>query len=552
MTSSFNQLLSIGDNYLYVTRVSSIAGNSVGYIARWDGTVDGVEAVGGGIDNGFTVCCLAGSAPNSVYIGGTFTAVGGGTAANRIAYYNGSTWDNLGGASVFTTTVNQLAYDSTNNLLYAASPSSSNTNRVSVYNGSTWTGIVTGFTINTSDYCKFALDTDGNLYVGHRFALRRWNRVAGTWTEISTYVGSIIHDIKYDAVNNRVWIVLATSSANNIRYYDIDGDTITIHSSYPGYPYAMAFDTNNDIYVSGNGTSGYVADVGKYNGSGYDAIFNLRDTAAVLDLIIDSSNTIFTWPNSSGFGIGVPPYTSSSDWDEWDATSTATISGPIESGGDGDAGGDPYISPLYGPSLLLPKDWGRVNLYNDVKNPVSNPNGTGYQLVGVCGFLPDKILERLNTMDFFYGTERPVTRFDEHIWQAPYFISFEVYYNNRHQLTLDGITGALTLHIDGADDRPADLRNWDLIKACHVSTSNDRGLISITQHRHYPKRQYKAFSLHLGEDKVIIAIDSYWDDINHLRLILGPCARCQGKTGELIRHNVNNCLERLSYNMEEC
>lgn len=541
MTSTFNQLFAMDDTYLYTTRVSSVAGNSVNYIARWDGGADTVEAVGGGIDNGFAVAVITGPAPNSIYLAGTFTSVGGGTAANRIAYYNGSTWSNLGGAPVFTTTVNQMAYDSDNNLLYAASPSSTEANRISVYNGSTWTGIVTGFTISTSHYCKFALDSDNNLYVGFSNDLYRWNRVEETWTAISTSVGSIIRDVQYDAGTNRVYFVTATNSANNVRYYDIDSDSLNIHSTYPGYPYAMAISSSGDIFISGAGTAGYVADVAQYNGSGYTAIFNLRETSGVLDLFIDAGNTIYTWPNSSGFGIANPPYTDSSDWDEWDSSSTAIISGPVGGGGGGDAGGDPFVTPILGPSILLPKDWETVNLYYDA--------ASGYQLLGICGFLTEKQMNQLHTMDFFYHTERPVSHLDEHIWQAPYFVRFEVYYQGRKQLTVDGITGEVWVSPEGRPDRTSDLRQWDLIKICHLDTPQERGLFSVTQRRHFPKRQYRAYCLRLGEDKVILTIDPHWDDVNHTRLLLGNrkrhCPR-PNKTGELIRHNSANCLSRLT------
>lgn len=542
MTSTFNQLFAIDDTYLYSIRTSSIAGVTVNGIGRWDGGVNTVEAVGGGLDNGFALAVITGSATDSIYVAGTFTSIGGGTSVNRIAYYNGSSWSNLGGAPVFTTTVNQLAYDSDNNLLYAGSAgSSTNANRVSVYNGSTWTGIVTGFTINTSNYIKFALDSDNNLYVGHGFALRRWNRVDENWTEISTFVGGTIRSLEFDTNTNRVYIVLGTSSANNIRYYNIDGNSLDIHSTYPGSPYALKIDTNGDIFIAGSGSGSFVDDVAKYNGSGYTGIFNFRDTAACLDMLIDAGGVIHTYPNSSGRAIGTPPYSSSGDWDEWDSSATTTISGPV-GGSSGDAGGDPYVTPVIGPSILLPRDWETVNLYTD--------KSSKYQLLGTCGFLSDKQMERLHTMDFFYHTERAVTRLDEHIWHSPYFKKFEVYYQGRKQLTIDGISGEVKLSQEGRQDRPSgrDLSSWDLIKVCHLGTPKERGLHSVTQNRHFPKRKYRAYCLRLGEDKVVLSIDSYWDDINHIKLLLGKRKRhcpSPNKSGELIRHSESNCLSRL-------
>ena len=66
-------------------------------IAKWNGSV--WDTLGGGIDNGLAVNGLAvfdDGSGMALYVGGQFTLVGGGTSANRVARWDGSTWSGLG------------------------------------------------------------------------------------------------------------------------------------------------------------------------------------------------------------------------------------------------------------------------------------------------------------------------------------------------------------------------------------------------------------------------------------------------------------------------
>jgi hypothetical protein len=74
---------------------TNVAGSGAGYIAKWDGST--WSPVGGGasyIVNALAVFAPAGGA-TELYAGGYFTTVGG-TSANHIARWNGSSWSSVG------------------------------------------------------------------------------------------------------------------------------------------------------------------------------------------------------------------------------------------------------------------------------------------------------------------------------------------------------------------------------------------------------------------------------------------------------------------------
>jgi hypothetical protein len=82
-------------------------------IARWNITESTWEALGAGIDDGY-VSGLA-YVGNYLYVGGTFTQVSG-VAANKIARWDGSTWEAVGDG--MDNKVKELLWDGT--FLYAA------------------------------------------------------------------------------------------------------------------------------------------------------------------------------------------------------------------------------------------------------------------------------------------------------------------------------------------------------------------------------------------------------------------------------------------------
>jgi hypothetical protein len=332
MTSTFEKIINLGTNYLFLSRTLSVPGATLNYIGRWNGNAGTFESVGGGVSS-FSVGCISVPSSDNVYVCGSFTTAGGSVSVNRIAYWNGSSWSNLAGATVFNNTVQAMAYDSTNSLLYASSYETTTVaNRISKWNGSSWTGIAEP-TVNT--YCKLTIDGDGNLYAGYGTTLKRYLYQSSTWETLSSSIGGTISDIKYNGVDNRVYITLYISSGASVKYYDITNTTIGALTNLGKYSRAVAFDSTNNIYVACQSPDTYQGTIVKHNGSGWDNIYNYQNTSGVLDLEIDANDYILGFANAGSLVIGIPPYTTG-NWQGISQSSNITYGGPraTESGED--------------------------------------------------------------------------------------------------------------------------------------------------------------------------------------------------------------------------
>ena len=127
----------------------------VNNLARWDGNE--WASVGGGTTPGTAAPVKAmtvfddGTGP-ALFVGGSFASVGG-TAANNIARWNGSTWASLGtgvtGGSPTSIRALYVFDDGSGPALYVAGNFTNaggvSVNNIARWNGSTWTGVGDGF-----------------------------------------------------------------------------------------------------------------------------------------------------------------------------------------------------------------------------------------------------------------------------------------------------------------------------------------------------------------------------------------------------------------------
>lgn len=324
MTSSFEKIIDIGTNYLHLARTSNIGGTAIDYLGRWDGTANTFASVGGGV-SAFSLGTVSVPGTDNVYVCGSFTLAGGSVSVNKIAYWNGSSWSNLAGATLFTGTVQAMAYDSVHGLLYASSYDTTITaNRIGVWNGASWTGIAEA---TVSNYCKLTIDGDGNLYAGYGSVLKRYTYQTSTWETLSSSIGGTISDVKYNEGDNKVYVTLYISGGSSVQYYDIAGNTIVALANLAGYPRAVAFDSNNNIFVACQSPSVYQGSVVKYTGSGWDNVYNYQNTSGVLDLEIDANDNIFGYANAGSLVIGVYPYTAG-NWEGISSSATVNYGGP--------------------------------------------------------------------------------------------------------------------------------------------------------------------------------------------------------------------------------
>ena len=162
---------------LYAAGAFRTAGGTLAnFVARWNGTSWSPLGLGlSSFANALTVFD-DGTGP-ALYVGGNFTSAGG-VAANHIAKWNGLSWSAVGAGT--DAEINDLIAfdDGTGSALYATGffsiAGGAPANGIARWNGSAWSGLaegISGGTVNPSGFALAVFD-DGNgpgLYVGGSF-----------------------------------------------------------------------------------------------------------------------------------------------------------------------------------------------------------------------------------------------------------------------------------------------------------------------------------------------------------------------------------------------
>jgi hypothetical protein len=182
------------NNVLYAGGLFLEAGGTpANRVAQWNGS--SWTNLGSGMNN--HVFALARSTNAVLYAGGWFTTAGG-VAANRIAQWNGSSWTNL--SSGMNGDVYALALDVNGNV-YAGGDFTTagdvSANGIAKWNGSTWTNLGLGVNGSKGQIRALALDGNGNVYAGGDFTtaggvlasnIAKWN--GSTWTNLGSGMSS--------------------------------------------------------------------------------------------------------------------------------------------------------------------------------------------------------------------------------------------------------------------------------------------------------------------------------------------------------------------------
>jgi len=212
-------------------------GVQVNRIAYWDGTT--FKALGQGVTPG-GVYAIAIAPNGDVWVGGTFTTVGGSASQNYIARWNiaTGTWTAFGSV-VPTGTVFGLAVDH-NGLLYVGGNfvnwnGNANADNVVTYDGSTWAALSTG----ANDVVNaFAVSSENDVYM----------------TGVFTTIGGV------SAARVAKWNGSAFSA---------------LGSGLNDTARALAIGTNGDVYVGGSFTTAggsSIPYIARWNGSAWSAL----------------------------------------------------------------------------------------------------------------------------------------------------------------------------------------------------------------------------------------------------------------------------------------
>jgi hypothetical protein len=166
--------LAVSGSDLYVGgRFSSVEGIPANNIAKWDGSswsALGSGMTGGNADFGTAVQVLA-VVGSDVYAGGNFSSAGG-SPANNIARWDGTTWSALGGGVVVPAEggVNAVALWGGNLYVggYFSSAGGISANNIAKWDGTNWSALGSGISADSGGV--YALAVSGNdLFVGGNF-----------------------------------------------------------------------------------------------------------------------------------------------------------------------------------------------------------------------------------------------------------------------------------------------------------------------------------------------------------------------------------------------
>ena len=303
MNASVATLAVSGSGELYAGGwFTSAGGVTANRVARWNGTA--WSSLGTGPANGTNslVSALAVSGSGQVYVGGQFTQAGG-LMVNSVAQWNGTAWSSLGGpgtANGVGASVLALAVSGSGEVYVAGEftrAGGTAANRVAKWNGTAWSALGTGVgTVSSNAVFALAVSGSGDVYAVGRFAqaggiaatnIARWNGTA--WSALGTGAGTSSNDAVYAVAvggngdvyvggnflqaggmtvaniarwNGTTWSDLATGVGSGINY-----TMVTVA--------ALAVLGNGDVYAGGNFTqagSGVANSIARWNGTAWNGL----------------------------------------------------------------------------------------------------------------------------------------------------------------------------------------------------------------------------------------------------------------------------------------
>jgi hypothetical protein len=254
---------------------TAVGGVPANYIAKWDGA--SWSALGSGMNG--PVRALAWDGAN-LYVGGSFTTAGG-VQASRIAKWDGSAWGVLG--TGMDNAVYALAWDGAT--LYAGGTfwqvGGTTANYIAKWNGSAWSTLGSG--MNDNGYI-YALAWDGTtLYAGGQFKtaggvaaryIAKWDGSA--WSPLGSGMNSHVYALAWDGTSLYAggrFTAAGGAPANYIAEWDGNAWS-SLDTGVDHYVHALAGDgafiyAGGDFTTAGGLSAGRVA---RWDGSFWSAL----------------------------------------------------------------------------------------------------------------------------------------------------------------------------------------------------------------------------------------------------------------------------------------
>ncbi len=303
---------------LYAGTSSSYAGGmpSVNYAVKWSGT--SWSPLTSNVDG--QVVALAKDTSGSIYAGGSFKTTGT-VAANYIARWDGDAWSGFG--SGMNNIVKALAVDSQtigcttsgNPCLYAGgdftTAGGSAANYIAKWNGSSWSALGSGMNGQVS---ALVMDTSGNLYVAGNFTtadglavnyVAKWN--GASWSALGSGMNGQVNSLAVDSAGNLfaggVFTTAGGVAANYIAKWN--GSTWSnLGSGMSGSGsvgvYALATDSSGNLYAGGGFTTAggvMASNVAQWNGTAWSSLggglSTLSGATSISSLVIDSTGKLY-------------------------------------------------------------------------------------------------------------------------------------------------------------------------------------------------------------------------------------------------------------------
>lgn len=251
----------------------------------------------------------------NVYIGGTFTGMGGVGNTPGIAYWDGSAWQPMG-TGVDDNYVAGLAIDSEGNVYagghFTGMGGVGNTPKIAMWDGAAWNAMLLGLDGIVYD---IAVDASDNVYACGAFTdvagggggtynrIIKWDGSA--WSALGTGLNGIAYDLAIDA-DGMVYVAGSFTTANGVtvnRVAKWNGQTFeAMDGGASGTVFHLDVAPNGDIYIAGVfATVGSAAldypNVARWNGSSWRPVdFTLPSgIGSTLD---------FEWDSEENFYIG--------------------------------------------------------------------------------------------------------------------------------------------------------------------------------------------------------------------------------------------------------